>query len=511
MEKKRIRLDFELKFENLTNSNPSFAAGKVAIAYAGRNRNRSSISKDVFEKALPSLANCPLVGNFDVEAQDFGGHDISVLVDEAGDMKIENATIPFGVIPETMDAHWETVTESDGTEHEYLCCNVILWKRQAGYECLAAGGVWNQSMEINVNQYMIDHDGYCVIEDMTYEAFCILGRSVEPCFESASIQIATPAAVSEYSTQFKLMLDELRSYSSKTNRKTEGGENNLNEDIVNQILEKYNLAKEDIDFEITDEMTEEIFESKISEIAASKTNAVQDANGVGNEQTFSATYNQKREALRNALVPEVRRDGTGKILNEVYFYLVDFDDTYVFVERDEWNENGDLNETYCRCAYEFDETNRTAALTGEFEPMILQWLTKEENAKLEQSRSAFEMLSKEFDEYRADHSYCNDDYSALKQFREDVMNAERESKIHEVLDRFSDLSENEEFKDLIARAHDFEDIADLEKECFVIKGKIAMNFSKPAKKPSSVKVTVSAPESVPGELYGGLFERFGKH
>ena len=142
--------------------------------------------------------------------------------------------------------------------------------------------------------------------------------------------------------------------------------------------------------------------------------------------------------------------------------------------------------------------------------MILQWLTEEENAKLEQSRNAFELLSKEYSEYKDSHSYSNEDYSVLKKFHDETLSAEYEAKINEVLDRFSDLADNEEFKDICSRAHEFSSVEDLEKECFAIKGKIAMNFSKTSKKPTAVKVAVSTEDPAPGELYGGLFERFGR-
>lgn len=512
MKTKKIGIDFDLKFQALTDLNPSFAAARVAIAYPGRNRNRSDISAEVFEKALPSLANVPLVGHFDAETQDFGGHDIRVKIDDEGGVKVEAATTPFGVVPETMNAEWVDVTEADGTVRPYLFCDVLLWKRQPGYKCLASQESWHQSMEINVDQYYIDKDGYCVIEDMYFEALCILGNTVEPCFESASVQIGAQAAVTGYAEQFSLMMEELRGYYSAI-KHNEGGEDGLTESKKLEILAKYGLKLEDISFEVTEDMTEEAFEAKVAEMAQPAGEGGDPAEGAdpaneGGEQTFSATYNQKRDALRNALDPEYTRDGAGNIVKEVYFYLCDFDEKFVFVERDEWTQD-DFEETHGRFGYEFDEATMTATLTTEFEKMILQWLTEEENAKLEQSRNAFETLTKEFSEYKDSHSHDNAAYEELNNFKMSALAAEHKVQVDEVLERFAELGESEEFKVLAEKAYDFEDLSDLEKECYAIKGKLAMNFAKAPKKAAAPKAPLSPEPVAKDELYGGLFAKYG--
>lgn len=508
MRNKKIGVNFDLKFDDITDLNPSFARGRVAIAYAGRNRNRSSISKDVFEAALPSLANCPLVGRFDEEAQDFGSHDLRVKVDEDGDLTVETATMPFGVVPETMNAQWIDVTEDDGTVRPYLFCDVILWKRQPGYECLAAQGIWHQSMEIDVNQYVIDHDGYCVIEDMTYEALCILGNSVEPCFESASIQIGNVEEISDYREQFAMMMKELRMYYSEAHLNTEGGRNKLTEEKKNEILAKYHLTIDDVTFEISDDMTEEVFEGKVAELAKHSGGAANEESG--ESQSFAATYNQKRDALRNALDPEIVRDGSGKVISETYYYLVDFDDDYAYVEKYVWTSNDSENENG-RFAYTFDDTSMSAAISGEFEKMIMRWLTEEENIKLDQARATFEALEHEFEEYRANHSYDNHSYEDLQAFKDNALQAEHRGKVDEILDRFSDLSDNEEFQILSEKAYEFEDLDALEKECYAIRGKMYSINQKPAKKPSAVRVGVPNVPEDKGILYGGLFEKYGRN
>lgn len=501
IETQKIGLNFDLKFNEVTDLNPSFASARVSIAYPGRNQNKSDISKEVFEKAIKQIHNIPLVGRFIPEKNDFGSHDIRVVKGSSGDYTIENATVPFGVVPESSNIAWELVKEDDGTEREYLFCDVILWKRQFGYECLASQDTWHQSMEIGVNSYVVDNDGYCVIEDMYFEAFCILGNDVEPCFESASVQMKGEKAVSDYRNQFSLMLEELRNFSldNAVRHKSKKGEFSLDEKVRDAILAEYQFALADLNFKIEEGMTEEAFRAKLDAMkAASK-----------KEHSFSATYRQKRTALENALDPEIRHDADGNIVSEIYYWIEDFDDEYVFVNRNTWTSD-DYKSSVGRFAYSYNESDNSATLTGKFEEMIVQWLTLDENEKLQQSRNAFELLQSEFAAYQADHATKESDVEELRRFKADRLCAEHRAKIDLVLAEFEDLSDNEEFSALTGdgKAYEFQDTEVLRKECFAIRGKNApTKFAKQNKK-TWVKVPIGGSDPVQSR-YGDLFDRYG--
>lgn len=512
MNKQKIGVDFSLRFENIVDLNPSFAAARVAIAYPGRNRNFSDISKETFEKALPSLKNVPLVGRYDEDKDDFGGHDIKVKKNGEGNYVIVNATVPFGVVPESSNVEWQMVTEEDGTQREYLFCDVILWKRQNGYERLAQQNTWHQSMEIGVNRYTVDKDGYCVIEDMDFEALCILSDSVEPCFESASVQMATPAAVANYKSQFSEMLSELKTFAAECPEKFglkfehKEGNNTLTEEMKKQILAEYSLTLEDLKFEIQEDMGEAAFRAELGKMKAAAQGA--------DTQSFSATYRQKREALSNALDPIIVKDGAGNVVSETYTWVEDFDDTHVFVERMTYTAN-DREDKYGRMAYVFDESTLTATITGEFEEMVQQWLTLEENEKLQQSRNAFELLTQEFDAYKASHQTSDEDVAALQEFQNKALQMGHQAEINAVLDEFSEkLGKNEEFMALTEndneKAYAYESAEDLRKECYMIAGKASVGtFSK--KPASTVRIPVSGNSHTGNEgRYGDLFEKYGK-
>lgn len=506
--KQTIAVNFDLKFENITDINPSFAKARVAIAYAGRNRNRSAIPKEVFEEALPSLFYCPVVGRYDPEKDDFGGHDIRVVRGQDGNLQVENATVPFGVVFAGADhVCWETVTEADGTQREYLFCDVILWKRQYGYDRLAAQDTWHQSMEINVERYMIDSDGYCNIEKMYYEALCILGNDVEPCFESASVQLSTETAVSSYRTQFSAMLDELRQIPDFQNlnfdfsgkNQSKGGRYTLNftNEVRDRILAEFGFAAEELTFEITPEMTEAEFRAALGAMKQTES------------ASFSLTYRQRREAIEQALEPEITRDGSGRVVSETDYYLVDFDDTYAFLERYVWTAD-DSRCTKGRRKYVIDEGTNTASLEGAFEEMVVQWLTLEENEKLMTSRNAFEQLTADYEAYQASHSYENTEVEELRQFRQERLDGDHKNEIDAVLAEFADLSENEEFTALCAdgAAYRFSDAEDLRKECYAIRGKSVKVKFEVKPKAGVVKIPMEQSPAAAGR-YGDLFDRYG--
>ena len=187
MENKKLKLDFEMTIFDVVDLNKSFAAAKCLVCYTGRNRNYSDIGRQKIIDAIPSIKNIPVVGRYDVDKDDFGSHDVKVVNKKDG-IDIVNATIPFGVVPESANQWFETRIV-DGEEKECFFTDVVLWKRQHGYEHIAKAGTISESMEIDVSEYMIDQDGYCIIDKFQFEALCLLGESVEPCFENACVQM----------------------------------------------------------------------------------------------------------------------------------------------------------------------------------------------------------------------------------------------------------------------------------------------------------------------------------
>lgn len=199
--------------------NKQFALVDILLCYHGDNRNRTSMSKEVIESALPSLYGIPIVGEYiylDDGSQDFGSHGGKIILSDKG-IKFEDTTKPYGFITKDAvdNAKWVTITEKDGfTQHEYLeLKGCIVWEKRYEEVSSLLDKNYGQSMEISINAGHEDKNGYYVIDDMTFSAACILGSNsdgtdVIPCFESACI--GRHYELDSFKQEFSLMLDEYK-------------------------------------------------------------------------------------------------------------------------------------------------------------------------------------------------------------------------------------------------------------------------------------------------------------
>ncbi len=471
MNNKTFNLDFGTTFTDIKDINHNFAIGKMRIAYAGRNRNMTDISKEVFEEAIPTMFNCPVVVRYDREKNMFGGHDIEVVVSDNA-IKVVNATTPIGIVPAGAQWCWETVTEADGQVRAYLCVEVLFWKRQEAYAHLLELGSADQSMEVEFLDYHEDNDGYYVADKICFSAFCLL-EAVEPCFESAAVELFAFKREDEYKRQFALMLDDLREYTE------EKGDEQVEEQ------EKTLVVEEELEVEAEEESAEPEVE----------------------EKEFSVvTYRQKFEALAKALPSKVIRDEeSDEIIGAEDYWLSDFDDAYMLVEQRIWSREESEKCNFGRFAYTFDEKEVKAEIIGDFERMVVTWLTEAENEALMQERESANQTEQDFAEYKETHSYEDCEVESLREFKAQVEAEARNVAVQSVFDSFEDLADNEEFKQFAASNIDSMEIEEIQNRCFAIRGKSVEVNNKPIKLPA---ITGYAHDEE-GKLYGGLFEKFG--
>ena len=294
MENKKLKLDFEMTIFDVVDLNKSFAAAKCLVCYTGRNRNYSDIGKQKIIDALPSIRNIPVVGRYDVGKDDFGSHDVKIINKEDG-IDIVNATIPFGVVPESANQWFETRIVN-GEEKECFFTDVVLWKRQHGYEHIAKVGTISESMEIDVSEYMIDQDGYCIIDKFQFEALCLLGESVEPCFENACVQMYSNEIVSDFKLQFSEMLREFKELNQSSTTVT---------DVTMEVdIDKNNggsTMAEEIKNEVVDEVTETVVEETLEETVE---NTVEDVA----EEVVEETTDETTEEIVDETVEENKED-----------------------------------------------------------------------------------------------------------------------------------------------------------------------------------------------------------
>lgn len=457
-------ITFESRFGTPEKFNSQFHMVKIYIAYPGKNRNGSIISKETFEKMIPSLYGIPVVGEWKDDKKDFGTHGGKIEISDEGIQYIET-TKPYGFVDSSATVQWESVVEEDGTEREYLTTTAFLWTSRYPEALKVLENKNNQSMELNVfdGRMSEDYPEYFEILDGEFSALCILGETVEGCFESAKI------------SQFNLDEDTFKQEFTQ---------------MVAELKQSLNFT-----FEGGDNVPDKI-------------------------ESMFATYNQKREALRNALTSKVIRDDDGDIIEEIYYWVADFDDEYVYVEKSHWKD-GDYDENYGRFTYSFNEESIEATITSEFEKMILVWLTEEENKKIQDDRNAFELMLNELETLKAEHSTMQGDFNKLetevKDLREfkaqkdkEEFEAEQErikqEKINHINTEYNNIPDD--IKEMfIDKVDEYETIEDLDADIcvYVVKNKVV--FSKANKKDSSsIKLGLEEDEKkFQMSPYGDLF------
>lgn len=504
--KKVLNLTYASSLTRLCEVNSSFDSGILRIAYPGQNRNKTSIDKTTFEKCLKTIYNCPIVCNYDRDSDTLGGHDMEVVRDNDGSLKIVNATTPIGCIPESAKTFWETVEEDDGTEHEYLCAEALLWKRQEAYQKIKRDGIVSQSMEITVKDGE-SVEGVYKIYDFEFTAFALIG--VDPCFESASLEFSKQDFKQQLS---QMMLEIKESFSKVTTSKEddnthqqkysrEGGKKILKDKL--DLIAKYGIDANNLDFSIEDITINELEER----LKVFKVNENGDNNSNETVDRFSLESNVRDELIRVIESEKVQRDW-GECTR---YWFVDYDkdiqEVYCW-DTNDWLLYGFTYETdgdsiiidYVnkkRKKYEivdFDEGEQVSPLVQVFE-MLESKIQNSTDLEAKYQKASETIVSMETE------------LGELRKFKADTETAIVKNKKNEVFAQFKDLDGVEEFETLKENAINY-DIETLEEKCFAIRGKNTVaKFSYESTK-KAPKLIVEKTDTTK-EPYGGLFQQYG--
>lgn len=272
LENKKLKYEIESQIETIDVEDSVFAPAKIMIGYCGDNRNWSNIREEVFAEA--PIKNIPVVANFYSDKNDFGGHDVKIIQNKDG-IDIYAATVPFGLVPESAK-QWFTEELVDGEMKKCYWTECLLWKRQYGFEKIAKTKRVNHSMEIDVSEYTERSDGYCVVDKMKFEALCLLGEDVEPCFENSRLELFS---VDNFEKQFTEMLEQYKAYSLKLvsevnnmeNKEFENVEEVQTEEVTDDYSVEYSTLKEQYDVLMAE--VEELREYKANIEAEKRANA----------------------------------------------------------------------------------------------------------------------------------------------------------------------------------------------------------------------------------------------
>ena len=523
MEKKRhFSLPVTFSITNTVETKDTrFLNVTIDVLHEGLNFNGSIFNKDVVDTNANTIKNTPILGYIKMEdgtgnPDDFQAHEYNLVInDETGQHEYVYAGHSFGVIPESCNPRWVTKVSSDGKTRDYFEVDGLLWtKFNKAIDIFKRDIVKGESMELDPNSIegIENKDGTFTFTKFKFDGCCILSTtdmSIQPAMIDANV-------TANFSTTLAQEIKEkLNEYQSAVNlQKSEFSNKNITKEreqdlTKDEVLKKYNLTSDKLDFKIDD-----LSESELDEKLKDFTNKSVEEKSL----SFSVTSGQKRDALRNALDSEVKRDDKGNIIAETNYYVVDFDDTYVYVERDKWDAEGNYDCTHGRYTYTFDDKTLTATITSDFEEMVLVWLTVAEKENLDKERGNYSKLESDFAKYKEEYKTSEKDVDELRTYKANKIKAEHKVEVEKVFanDAFSSIKDNTEFIEL-QKDVDNMSLDDIKNKCYTILGKATAtqktNFSK---NPNSGEVhnhvaTVVKIDNTPSKdsmPYGGLFEEY---
>ena len=481
----RQLMNFNSMVSDYTVINPEFARVKVYVCYAGKNRNRSEISREVLDKISQSVYGVPVVAEYNKDTNTFKGHGGKLEITDEG-MDWVQTTVPYGFVDPQTPVFYEEVTELDGiTKNEYLCCYAYLWyKRYPEVESVLRNqdnSPIGQSMEIEVSDYSWSEDDYCVIKDGHFSALCMLG--VEPCFESA--KVTSRFSKEDIENEYQEMIESFKKYTLSNFE--EGGEEVQEEEKKIEIEEETTEPKveepvvEDVKTE--EEPSSEEFENKDDEKEPISSN-------------FELSFDEIRDKLNEMIRYQVKN-------LDVYRYVCTVYNDHFIYEEETYGE--EYTQKHYRQGY--SKTESEVVLEGERVEVFAQFLTKEEIDKLEADKAEFEKkhadeineLKSNFVDLQGELETAKDNYSkleeevvGLREFKANIEFEEHKAMVDERLDKYSELETIDGYSELVKDKYTC-DLDALEKEIKVFAFDNGVILGKKQKKNFSKEVSGRIP------------------
>lgn len=349
----KVLKSIPVKFAKYESINETVSKVKVFIQYAGVNRNGSHMSKDAIEKAVStSLYGVPLIGEFNKAKDEFTDHGGKIIIDSNGIEYIQTTT-PYGFLPleqEYANVSWEEVEDEDGETREYLVADAYLWKkRYPEVETIFTNGA-NQSMEIDINEYeWSDELNAWDLKDFSYSALCILGTSVEPCFEGSKIE-SYSLNKEDFKAEFSLMMKEIKE-SFQVEEIAVEQESEIVEPIVDEELEVVVVEEFGKEAELESEKSERQFAK------------------------FELSFSDIENKIYN-MINEIDEDGW----MSYDYWICEMYASYAVIRNYE-------EQKYYKLPYVINEDE--SVMIGEKVEVFSTWLTQEEKDSLESMTSEF--------------------------------------------------------------------------------------------------------------------------
>lgn len=198
----------EPKLLNIKQINPYLAKTDIKILYEGMNQKDMFINHEMCLKLMESLRGCAIVGCWDIEEQDFKGHEYKHGVKSDGTIGRTRKTSPIGFIDLNAKI-WEQKFEeldSNGNKviRNYFMTEGILWdadepltktilkdksSQSVEFEPESMKGIWSKDVNLDIEFFFLNEGNL--------RRLCVLGKKIEPCYEGACFAPASNFSLSK--------------------------------------------------------------------------------------------------------------------------------------------------------------------------------------------------------------------------------------------------------------------------------------------------------------------------
>lgn len=453
MTERKVTTQVPVIFQNVEKyekEDTRFLKVKVWLMHTGQNLNGSSFSKEVVDKAIPTLANTPILSFIEENAlgeSDFSDHRIVLHRNEDGEFNFKYLGSAVGVIPENNNAHWETRVTDSGEEKEYLVVEALMWTKWGDpTDIMKRKSITNQSMELAENYTgSFDDKGVFHFETFSFFGACLLGDGVSPAMESSTVEVQFSKDVTLQNT------------------------------IENKLQEFYTLFSQEGGNTKMEDVTLETTEVEVVENVETADNVEQE-------------FNQVDETAPVEVVEEFEKDE--QLIKEDDKDASDSSEDSTEQSEEESTKDIAINETEEEALRRRD----SLAVGEDADP-------KAEEDKEEAEQTDFEA---KFNELSAE-------FTALQTQLDELATYKRQREESDVKAKFVDKLSEEEFTQVFESMKDAE-IQDVEDKLFALYGKKNFSITSTSTSTQVNKVTLALPkeEEVTRPPYGGLFEKYNK-
>lgn len=517
-----------------------FIEVSIDVMHTGSNLNKTSFTKNVISKAVPTICNTPILGyvvdELDDEDKDFKGHEHELRITDT-DVKYVYAGHAYGVIPETCNPRWVIKDDGTGTEREYLRVDGLIWtKFNDPVDIFTRDGTKNHSVELtDMSCGPADKNGDVPVESFKFDGCCILSTTdpkIQPAMTGSCI--TANFSVEDITIQIRERLYEYQAlqqnYTAQNENpsdKEKGDTKPMNENEKNTTVTENAVAEGAVENPkietpaAENTATETGSEAAPAENAASEEGAENATTEAPVENTapaeegepaasseFTLTANQLRDEIYNALlkvqVPS-RWDNDCMIPK---YWLTDIQDSEVIVTDSgtyqlmgiPYSMNGD------NVVLEYENIKRKKVIyedwdNGDVMPGLVTMFSALTDKLVE--------LSDSFTKAANEVSEIKPKLEAYQQAEAEAIAAADKAKRDELFSVMDEkLGANAEYAAL--KENKEISYADLETKCYALVGRQTTEFSYVPNKNNqgTVRFGVGGTQNGSEAVYGGLMERY---